>query len=92
MSCVDCFRDSVHEGGPAGWVETLYGRETYISEPPTGVAPKAIVVILSDGLGWTFDNTRILADNFASEGFLVYLPDFLGGNSALYRIWSNTTG
>ncbi|CAM1508901.1 Fc.00g026400.m01.CDS01 [Cosmosporella sp. VM-42] len=83
MSCPDCFKGSAHEGSPTGRTEELHGRETYISEPPAGVAPKAIVLILSDGLGWEFVNIRILADKFASEGpFIVYLPDFLGGHAS----------
>jgi len=80
MSCADCFRGHIHDGAPKGRVERLYGRDTYVTEPPEGIEPKGIVVILSDGCGWTFVNTRLLADQFASDGpFVVYLPDFLGG-------------
>src|SRR3569833_3367852 len=76
MSCADCFRGHIHDGAPMGRAERLYGRDTYVTEPPEGIEPKGIVVILSDGCGWTFVNTHQLANQKASDGpFVVYLPD-----------------
>lgn len=31
--------------------------------------------------GWEFANARLLADQYAKEGFYVYLPDFHQGDS-----------
>ena len=85
MSCPECFIGSIHEGTPKGRETTLHGRDVYVAEPMDGDTQsiKGIIVILSDAFGWTFVNTRVLADEIARKGqFRVYLPDFLDGNVA----------
>ena len=80
MPCKDCFSGTLHERTPAGREETIHGLPTYVTEPPNGVAPKGIVVIIPDFFGWTFVNSRVLADTYAKRGgWTVYLPDFMDG-------------
>ena len=80
MACKDCVSGTLHEGTPAGRVETVHGLATYVTEPPNGATPKGIVVIIPDAFGWTLVNSRILADRYAERlGFTVYLPDFMDG-------------
>lgn len=80
MSCSQCFQGTIHDGVPQGKETHLYGRSTYIAEPPEGSEIKGIIMIVSDALGWTFSNMRVLADNMAKEGsFRVYLPEFMNG-------------
>lgn len=81
MACRECVTGALHEGTPVGRVEAVHGLETYVSEPPSGQAPKGIIVIVPDALGWTFNNNRILADKFAERtNSRVYLPDFMAGH------------
>lgn len=64
------------EGKPTGKETTLAGNKAYVTGKDTGVA----ILIVHDIFGWTFNNTRLLADHYAEEvGATVYLPDFFGG-------------
>jgi dienelactone hydrolase len=80
MSCPDCFTGNEHSGTLTGKEVKIHGRDSYVAEPPGGVAPKGIVVIVPDAFGWAFVNNRLLADAYATKGrYLVYLPDFMNG-------------
>lgn len=80
MSCPQCFSGHINPGTPLGRIENIYGRRTYIAEPPDGKQPKGIIVIIPDAFGQEFVNNQILADHYASLGqYLVYLPDFMDG-------------
>lgn len=81
MACPACFTGAVHhDEKPKGRETKIHGRDTYVAEPPQGVAPKGVIVIVPDAFGWQFVNNKILADNYASKGgYLVYLPDFMDG-------------
>lgn len=58
----------------------MHGFKTYVTDPPSGVAAKGIVVIIPDVFGWTLNNSRVLADRYAERGgYTVYLPDFMDG-------------
>jgi hypothetical protein len=81
MPCKDCVSGTLHEGTPAGREETIHGLPTYVTEPPNGVTPKGIVVIIPDAFGWKLVNSRVLADRYAERGgFTVYLPEFMDGS------------
>ena len=80
MPCKDCASGVLHEGTPAGREETIHGLMTYVTDPPSGVAAKGIVVIIPDLFGWSLNNSRVLADRYAERGgYTVYLPDFMDG-------------
>lgn len=65
---------------PTGSETTIHGLRTYVSKPEG--TPKGLVVLIPDAFGWDFVNCRVLADKFSKNGgFLVYLPDFMNGNS-----------
>jgi dienelactone hydrolase len=75
-----CVEGEVHSGTPVGREQRLYGFDCYVSDPPEGEQPKAVVVILSDVFGWKLHNARILADEYAKRGhFKVMIPDFFEG-------------
>lgn len=83
MSCPDCFTGTIHLGTPTGTTTTLHGLPVYVAKPPEGVTPKGIVTMIPDAFGWEFVNNRLLCDNYAQKGgFLVYLPDFMAGQSS----------
>jgi len=81
MSCPDCFRGGVSTNHPTGAETIIHGLPTYVAQPEDGVAPKGIIVIITDAFGWEFVNNRVLADHYAKRGgFLVYCPDFMNGS------------
>ncbi|MCJ1286538.1 hypothetical protein MMC26_005884 [Xylographa opegraphella] len=82
MACRECITGSLHEGTPTGRVETIHGLPTYITEPPSGQAPKGIIIFIPDAVGWDFVNNRLLADKYAKgTNSRVYLPDFMNGSA-----------
>lgn len=67
--CLQGFR---WEGKPQGHEAQLCGRSCYV----TGNSQRVAVIIIHDLFGWTFQNTRQLADHYADEvGATVYIPD-----------------
>lgn len=87
MSCPQCFSGHINPGTPLGRIENVYGRRTYIAEPPNGKQALGIVVIIPDAFGLPFVNNQILADHYASLGqYLVYVPDFMDGESSNMHI------
>ncbi|KAF3407362.1 hypothetical protein DPV78_000305 [Talaromyces pinophilus] len=65
------------------WNSTPTGQETELAGLKcyrTGSDPKVAIMLLHDLYGWTFTNTRLLADHLADEvGATVYVPDCFGG-------------
>ena len=61
------------------WDAEPQGRETKVNELSCYVAgtnPDIAIVVIHDLYGWTFPNTRLLADHYAAEvGATVYVPD-----------------
>jgi dienelactone hydrolase len=73
-----CFPGFQWDGTPQGRVEKIDGiHEAYV----TGDEKSQVgILVVHDAHGWTFNNTRLLADHFAREvGARVYVPDFFGG-------------
>lgn len=67
-----CLKGIQWDAQTKGHNTTLAGRDCYV----TGSSKDRAVIILHDLFGWTFANTRILADHYASEvGATVYIPD-----------------
>lgn len=80
LLCPDCISGTVSEGTPSGTITTIHSLPTYVAAPPEGVEPKGLVVIITDAFGYKTVNSQVLADQYAKKGgFLVYLPNFLGG-------------
>lgn len=76
MSCEQCVTGTVHVGTPTG-------KETKIASLPvytTGdESSERVIVVGVDIFGWKFVNTRLLADEYASHGFRVLIPDLFDG-------------
>lgn len=80
MASQCCAAGAIHQKTPTGREAKIHGLDCYVAEPPQGVQPKGVIVILSDVFGWTLPNSRILADGYAKKGaWLVYLPDMMNG-------------
>ena len=67
-----CLKVFHWDADPKGSDTTLSGRDCYV----TGTNPNVAIMIIHDLFGWTFGNTRLLADHYADEvGATVYIPD-----------------
>lgn len=62
----------IHEGTPKGSFETVHGLRTYVSKPKDG-SKKKTVVLMSDIFGVDLVNTQLVADEWAENGFYVYV-------------------
>ncbi|KAM3463843.1 hypothetical protein MY5147_009614 [Beauveria neobassiana] len=66
-----------------GEIIKLNDIDVYISKPADYPhAPARLLLMLTGGTGIKSVNNQIQADRFASEGFLVLMPDILGGDAA----------
>ncbi|KAK3063862.1 hypothetical protein LTS18_012147, partial [Coniosporium uncinatum] len=75
-----CLSGTIKNGNPKGQVQEIGGLATYVAEPENGSKTKT-VIFLVDIFGWTFNNIRLLADNYAKAGFYAYVPDVHQGDS-----------
>jgi len=74
-----CISGHLHEGTPKGTVEKLDGLDVYVTGD---VANKAkTVVYVTDIFGFQLNNARLLADEIASNGFYVVMPDLFKNDS-----------
>ncbi|KAJ6126688.1 Dienelactone hydrolase family protein [Penicillium sp. IBT 18751x] len=73
-----CASGFKHEGNPAGEVKNVDGVNTYITYPKDKSTDKA-VLFLTDIFG-IFPNAQLLADEFASNGYLTVIPDLFQGD------------
>jgi len=67
-----CLKGFRWEGTPKGQDSKLAGNNCYV----TGSNSEVAILVVHDLFGWTFPNTRLLADHYAEEvGATVYVPD-----------------
>ena len=67
-----CVKGFHINGTPSGKEGYLAQNQAYIS----GSNEAAAVLLIHDLFGWTFSNTRLLADRYAEEANVtVYVPD-----------------
>ncbi|KAM0254935.1 hypothetical protein ACHAQJ_006243 [Trichoderma viride] len=69
--------------GATGEIIKLNDIDVYISKPADYPhAPTRLLLLLTGGTGIKSINNQIQADKYASEGFLVLMPDMFGGETA----------
>jgi len=78
--CDDCFKGVRHDGTPKGTIEKINGFEVYVTLPEKEYAKEKAILFLTDAFGMRFENNQLLADDFAANGFAVYMPDYLENN------------
>lgn len=67
-----CVKGFQWDGIPEGSEGKLGNNKTYVTGSNSDVA----IMIIHDAFGWTFTNTRLLADHYSREvGATVYVPD-----------------
>ncbi|KUL89066.1 hypothetical protein ZTR_06132 [Talaromyces verruculosus] len=74
-----CNKGVKHEGQPVGSISTVKDFEVYTSYPADKSTDYA-VLILTDVLGHKFLNAQLIADQFAANGYFVFMPDLFYGN------------
>lgn len=70
-----CIKTNYHEGTAVGAFNTVYGLDTYA----TGSETDKVVVIFTDVYGHRYNNVLLIADEIASKGYRVFVPDILKG-------------
>ncbi|KAF3399451.1 hypothetical protein DPV78_006185 [Talaromyces pinophilus] len=74
-----CYKGVKHEGQPVGSISTVKDFEVYTSYPENKSTDYA-VLILTDVMGHKFNNAQLIADQFAANGFFVFMPDLFHGD------------
>jgi len=77
-----CIAGVKHEGETYGSIIKIDGVDTYIAEPSGETIHKdAAILFLPDAFSISFNNTQLLADQFAANGYLTIAPDLLKGDA-----------
>jgi dienelactone hydrolase len=74
-----CISGHLHTGTPKGTEETVHGLPTYVS-PGKQADKSKTVVFLADIFGFQLPNVRLLADEWADQGYYVLVPDIYQGD------------
>jgi len=82
-----CISGHLHDGTPKGAVSVIEGMKCYIATPESGNKEKAIFFI-TDFFGYALPNAQLLADEYAANGFYVYVPDLFDGDTIPVSILS----
>ncbi|KAF7333527.1 Dienelactone hydrolase endo-1,3,1,4-beta-D-glucanase [Mycena venus] len=78
--CDNCFIAVTHEGTPEGKIETIGGIECYVATPTIPHPKERMLIFLTDIFGLALPNNRLLADDFARNGFKTIIPDLFTGD------------
>ncbi|KAF7966698.1 hypothetical protein HWV62_37322 [Athelia sp. TMB] len=70
-----------HEGTPTGTIETVAGVQCYVATPQGPYAREKAVLLLTDVFGMQLENSQLLADDFARNGFKTIVPDYFSGDA-----------
>ncbi|KAK9321812.1 dienelactone hydrolase [Lipomyces orientalis] len=68
-----CMEGYAHHGEPVGTITKYTDFDIYVAKPP--VATDKVIVYLTDIFGMPFTNHKLIADNFAQQGFLTVIPN-----------------
>ncbi|KAF2436188.1 alpha/beta-hydrolase [Tothia fuscella] len=87
-----------HEGEANGKLEMIGDIETYITHP-SEKSDKGILII-PDVIGHKFRNAQLIADQFAANGYLTFIPDIFRGDAIPlnrpgdfdFKTWSSDKG
>ncbi|KAK9368867.1 dienelactone hydrolase [Lipomyces kononenkoae] len=68
-----CMEGYAHHGEPAGTVCKYEDFDIYVAKP--AVSTNKVIIYLTDIFGLPFTNHKLIADNFAKQGFLAVIPN-----------------
>ncbi|EAL17969.1 hypothetical protein CNBK3200 [Cryptococcus deneoformans B-3501A] len=84
-----CITGHIHSGNPLGSISIQHGLRTYVSLPSSAEKGKAegqvgqkqdTIILISDIFGIDLVNSKLVADEWAGQGYKVLLPDFFEGD------------
>ncbi|KAK6387294.1 hypothetical protein LTS17_000561 [Exophiala oligosperma] len=76
-----CYQGIQHEGVPTGTIEKVGDFEVYITRPKKEAKYGVLLTnSVTDILGHKFNNAQLIADDFASNGYLTFMPDLFYGD------------
>ncbi|OSX64120.1 hypothetical protein POSPLADRAFT_1138035 [Postia placenta MAD-698-R-SB12] len=78
--CKDCVSGVRHEGTAEGKIEKIGGVECYVATPSVDYPKDKVILFLTDVFGIPLNNNKLLADDFARNGFKVVVPDILAAD------------
>ncbi|KAH5734214.1 hypothetical protein HBI17_202910 [Parastagonospora nodorum] len=78
-----CISGVLHTGTPVGSIKTIGKTQAYLSYPKDSSTHHAIL-LLTDVYGYTFPNTRLIADQFAARGYFTIIPDLFQGREVSF--------
>ncbi|KAJ7187110.1 chlorocatechol-degradation protein [Mycena filopes] len=81
--CDNCFIAVTHDGTPEGKIEQIGGIECYVATPTIAHPSDKVLLFLTDIFGLALQNNRLLADDFARNGFKTIVPDLFSGDPIL---------
>jgi len=79
--CADCIKGVTHEGTPQGKWLSIGGINSYVATPNGEYAKNKAILFFPDVFGPQLPNARLLADDFAANGFKTIIPDYLYGDA-----------
>jgi len=78
--CQDCVKGVTHEGTPKGKWEKIGGVDSYVATPTEEYSKNKAILFLPDVFGPQLQNSQLIADDFAANGFKTIIPDYLNGD------------
>ncbi|PIL35178.1 hypothetical protein GSI_02968 [Ganoderma sinense ZZ0214-1] len=79
--CAQCISGVRHEGEPEGQIQTIAGVQVYVATPTIDYPKDKAILFLTDVFGLPLSNNKLLADDFARNGFKVYVPDYFDNDA-----------
>jgi len=79
--CKNCITGVRYEGTAEGTYEEINGIKTYVATPKVDYPKDKAIIFLTDVFGLELLNSLLLADDFARNGFKVYVPDLFKGDA-----------
>ncbi len=70
----------IHEGTPLGSMQLLHDLQTYVSTPKTTLKGKVNTIIMIPDMFGIYVNAKLLADDWAGQGYKVLMPDVTEGD------------
>jgi len=78
--CKHCVSGVRHVGEPTGEVKAIGGVQCYVATPQVDYPKDKAILFLTDVFGIDLINSKLLADDFALNGFKVIAPDLFNGD------------
>ncbi|KAJ3568984.1 hypothetical protein NP233_g5346 [Leucocoprinus birnbaumii] len=75
--CKNCISGVTHEGKH----QKINGVDVYVATPAVEYPKDKAILFLPDVFGIEFINNKLLADDFARNGFFTVIPDYLNGDA-----------